>query len=157
MVCDSASTPEGIQMDETAVALWGLNGAGTTTTASGRLDQCARKSGRRSTGRYTKFARPVVSNLVDTLRPCSFSWLSRFADQNHVTVNKPARQGELFAVPRPIEKENLTRFEISYLLRRASVQRPCPNIRHAVTRVNVGHTPPSRHPAQRIATRERRN
>src|SRR5207244_3728216 len=70
------------------------------------------------------------------------------SDHNHVARLRAAREGELLAVAREVEPEDLVGLEVGQLYRLPAVQRQRPDVGDAVDRVYVGQGASIRRPAQ---------
>src|SRR5437870_2900582 len=82
------------------------------------------------------------------------SVLVKVADQDHVARLRAAREGELAAVAREVEPEDLVGLEVRQLYRLPAVQRQRPDVRDAVDCVYVGQGASVRRPAQTGSTAE---
>src|SRR5206468_9505890 len=74
--------------------------------------------------------------------------LAKVSDQDHVARLRAAREGELLAVAREVEPEDLVGLEVGQLYRLPAVQRQRPDVGDAVDRVYVGQGASIRRPAQ---------
>src|SRR5215510_7847347 len=124
-----------IRLSEIAPPLARISIVCRESVTTGDMGRHGDKSGRAMTFHFLFPVLPALPVVVTVNAIANRSsvrlWLG-FGDEHDVVEHSSARAGQLFAVVRPVEPEDLIGREVGQLFRRAAVKRLMPDVRSAV-------------------------